>query len=56
MDGQLKEALVSLGFVESVKAGKVQKFKIITKMYHKLALTDLVEMEICSRKSVQPTF
>ena len=38
MDGKLREALVSLGFMESVKAGKVPKFKTITKMYHKLAL------------------
>ena len=37
MDIKIREALTTLGFVESLKDGKVPKLKVITKMYHKLA-------------------
>ena len=38
MDDKIKAALTCLGFEESVKVEKVPKLKVVTKMYHKLAL------------------
>ena len=38
MEEKLKAALVVLGFVESATVEKKPKLKVITKMYHKLAM------------------
>jgi DnaJ-class molecular chaperone len=38
MEEKLKAALVVLGFVESATVEKMPKLKVITKMYHKLAM------------------
>ena len=38
MDDKVKSALEVLGFVESVKVGKIPKMKYVTKKYHKLAM------------------
>ena len=38
MNQQVKKALLTLGFVESVEVDKIPKMKTITKKYHKLAL------------------
>ena len=39
MDEQIRAALLTLDFVESVKVDKIPKMKTITKKYHKLAPT-----------------
>jgi DnaJ-class molecular chaperone len=38
MDENLRAALATLGFVESVKIDQIPKMKTVTKKYHKLAM------------------